>query len=146
MKLGQDSKDRLPVPTPSLPQPLALPSLSRTLSEVLAGSRPQLAKQAWQAPGELLNAMRAGGLSLPSGPPAGNLLAQTLRGHRRPWGTGDVTLGGYALPEAGFGWWTEHKWSTPVPELPSVGVRGELYVGHSSWECWGVVGGMTTYF
>lgn len=80
---------------------------------------------------------RGQGVSLPSGLPAGNLLAQTLRGHRRPRGTGDATLRGYVLPEAGFGWWTGYKRSMPVPELSSVGVRGELYVGHSSWSAGG---------
>lgn len=81
----------------------------------------------------MLNATRAGGLSLPSGLAAGDPLAQTQTPGRR----GHETLRGHALTEAGFGWWPGHKRNTPGPGLPPVGVRGQLYVGYNSWGWWG---------
>lgn len=137
------------IKTVSLPPPTPTPSSAQrhscTLSEV--GSW-QLQGFSWQnKPGrplgpELLNATWAGGPSLPSGPAAGDPPAQTQTpGHR-----GRQTLRGHALTEAGFGWWPGHKRNTPGPELPPVGVRGQLYVGYNSWGWWEGGGGDDNFF
>lgn len=124
------------LPPPTTPTPGSAQRHSRTLSEVGFW---QLQGLSWQnKPGrplwpQLLNATRAGGLSLPSGLAAGDPPAQTQTPGRR----GHQTLRGHVLTEAGFGWWPGHKRNTPGPELPPVGVRGQLYVGYNSWGWWG---------